>query len=134
MPIVIGALKRLDMMRSRPEFRNKLWEITNALQTGLRNAGFNMGASNSPVTPIFMNGSLTEASNMLFDLRENHGIFCSVVVYPVVPKGTIIIRIIPTAVHTLEDVNYTINAFNQIVSKLKEGGYQAAELGNFTKY
>lgn len=134
MPIVIGALKRLDMMRSRPEFRNKLWEITNALQSGLRAAGFNMGASNSPVTPIFMNGSLTEATNMLFDLRENHGIFCSVVVYPVVPKGTIIIRIIPTAVHTLEDVNYTINAFNQIVAKLKAGEYQSAELTNFTKY
>ncbi len=128
MPIVIGALKRLELMRNHPEFKDHLWEITNALQDGLRKAGFEIGVTNSPVTPVFMNGSIPEATNLILDLRENFNIFCSMVVYPVVPKGTIILRIIPTADHTIEDVEYTIDAFSQIVGKLKSGEYMADKI------
>lgn len=123
MPIVIGALKRLDLIRKNPELREKLWEVTNALHKGLRTAGFEIGVTDSPVTPVFMNGSIPEATNLILDLRENFNIFCSMVVYPVVPKGMIILRLIPTAVHTLEDVKYTIDAFSKIVDKLKTGKY-----------
>jgi glycine C-acetyltransferase len=105
MPLVEGALKRLDLIRKHPEFRDKLWTIANALQKGLKERGFNIGNTQSPVTPIFFSGEASEATNLAFDLRENYNIFCSVVGYPVVPKGVIIIRIIPTAVHTLEDVS-----------------------------
>lgn len=123
MPLVIGALKRLELMRTHPEYREKLWEITRALQGGLQKAGFNIGDTNSPVTPVYLNGSIPEATNMVFDLRENFGIFCSMVTYPVIPKGMIILRLIPTAVHTLEDVKYTIESFSKIVNKLKNGEY-----------
>ncbi len=131
MPLVIGALKRLELMRNHPELKNKLWEITHAMQSGLKKAGFEIGVTNSPVTPVFMNGSIPEATNLILDLRENFNIFCSMVVYPVVPKGMIILRIIPTAVHTLEDVNYTIDAFSKIVGKLKSGQYISDKIAAF---
>jgi glycine C-acetyltransferase len=131
LPLVVGALKRLELMRNHPEYKDKLWEITRALQSGLRNAGFEIGKTNSPVTPVFMNGSIPEATNLILDLRENFNIFCSMVVYPVVPKGVIILRIIPTAVHTMEDVNYTIDAFSKIVGKLKSGQYMSEKIAAF---
>jgi glycine C-acetyltransferase len=101
MPLVLGAIKRLELLRTRPELKNKLWEITNALQSGLTNAGFEIGKTESPVTPVYLNGTIPEATNLILDLRENYDIFCSMVVYPVVPKGIIMLRLIPTAVHTL---------------------------------
>ena len=125
MPLVIGALKRLDLIRKHPEYREKLWEITNALQNGLKEAGFEIGNTNSPVTPVYLNGSIPEATNMVLDLRENFDIFCSMVTYPVVPKGIIILRLIPSAIHTLENVRYTIESFSKIYSKLKSGQYQS---------
>ncbi|MGB6036938.1 MAG: aminotransferase class I/II-fold pyridoxal phosphate-dependent enzyme [Cryomorphaceae bacterium] len=126
MPIVIGALKRLEMMRTEPEHKENLWKIATALQTGLRDAGFNLGVTNSPVTPVFLKGTLGEATNLTMDLRENHNIFCSIVVYPVVPKEVIMLRLIPTAVHKLEDVEYTIETFKKIKVKLEAGEYEAA--------
>jgi glycine C-acetyltransferase len=119
LPLVYGALKRLELMRTQPELKDNLWKITNALQKGLVDAGFEIGETDSCVTPVYMNGSIPESTNLIFDLRENYNIFCSMVVYPVVPKGMIILRLIPTAVHTLEDVNYTIECFSKIVGKLK---------------
>jgi glycine C-acetyltransferase len=123
LPLVVGALKRLELMRTMPELKDKLWEITNALQSGLKAAGFEIGPTNSCVTPVYMNGSIPESTNLIYDLRENYNVFCSMVVYPVVPKGMIILRLIPTAVHTMEDVNYTIECFSKIVDKLKNGEY-----------
>ena len=120
-----GWLKYPSLL-SVPEYKDKLWEITNALQNGLRDAGFNIGDTNSCVTPVYLNGSIPEATNMVFDLRENFGIFCSMVTYPVIPKGMIILRLIPTATHTLEDVTYTIECFSKIVNKLKSGDYNKA--------
>lgn len=130
LPLVVGALKRLELMRTQPELKDKLWEITNALQTGLKNAGFEIGPTNSCVTPVYMNGSIPESTNLIFDLRENYNVFCSMVVYPVVPKGMIILRLIPTAVHTLEDVNYTIECFSKIVGKLKAGEYMSDKIAS----
>jgi glycine C-acetyltransferase len=123
MPLVIGAMKRLELLKNNPEIKENLWKIVHALQDGLRKNGFNIGVTESPVTPVFLEGGLTEATNVIADMRENFKVFCSMVVYPVVPKGVIMLRIIPTAVHTLEDVEYTINAFNAIAKKLKEGAY-----------
>ncbi|MBQ5609030.1 MAG: pyridoxal phosphate-dependent aminotransferase family protein [Rikenellaceae bacterium] len=123
MPMVMGALKRLDLIRKHPEYQQKLWEITNALQSGLRERGFDIGSTLSPVTPIYMKGSVAEACNMVVDLRENHALFCSIVVYPVIPKGEMILRIIPTAAHTLEDVQYTLDCFSAIREKLESGEY-----------
>ncbi len=131
MPLVVGALKRLELMRTKPELKNKLWEITNALQSGLKNAGFEIGETNSCVTPVYMNGSIPEATNLILDLRENYNIFCSMVVYPVVPKGMIILRLIPTAAHTMEHVNYTIECFSKIVGKLKSGQYMSDKIAAF---
>lgn len=128
MALVIGALKRLELMRTQPELKNNLWKVVHALQGGLKQAGFNIGTTNSPVTPVYLNGSIPEATNLIFDLRENFNIFCSMVVYPVIPKGQIILRLIPTAVHTMEDVEYTINAFSSISHKLKSGQYQADKI------
>jgi glycine C-acetyltransferase len=125
MPLVAGALKRLELIRTQPHLKSKLWEITNALQSGLKNAGFEIGPTNSCVTPVYLNGSIPESTNLIYDLRENYNIFCSMVVYPVVPKGMIILRLIPTAVHTIEDVNYTIESFSKIVVKLKAGEYMS---------
>ncbi len=131
LPLVVGALKRIELMRTQPELKNKLWEITNALQSGLKKAGFEIGDTNSCVTPVYMNGSIPEATNLILDLRENYNIFCSMVVYPVVPKGMIILRLIPTAAHTMEDVNYTIDCFNKIVGKLKSGQYMSDKIAAF---
>jgi glycine C-acetyltransferase len=123
MPMVIGALKRLDMIRTQPEHKEKLWTIVNALQKGLREAGHDLGNTQSPVTPVFLKGGVPEATNVTKVLREDYGIFCSIVVYPVIPKGTIMLRLIPTAMHTLEDVEYTIKAFTEIKKKLDAGDY-----------
>jgi glycine C-acetyltransferase len=131
LPLVIGALKRLELMRTKPELKDNLWKITNALQSGLTKAGFNIGETDTCVTPVYMNGSIPEATNLIFDLRENYNIFCSMVVYPVVPKGMIILRLIPTAVHTIEDVNYTIDCFSKIVGKLKAGEYMSDKIAAF---
>lgn len=131
MPLVIGALKRLELLRTNPELKNNLWEIVHALQTGLTKAGFTIGNTTTPVTPVYMQGGIPEATNLIIDLRENYDIFCSMVVYPVVPKGVIILRLIPTAVHTLEDVEYTIDAFSKIYTNLKEGKYTTEKIGTF---
>ena len=125
MPIVVGAIKRLEMIRTMPELSEKLWIITKALQTGLRDAGLDIGVTNSCVTPVLMKGSIPEATNVVLDLRENHGIFCSIVVYPVVPKDVILLRLIPTAVHTLDDVQRTIDSFTAVKKKLEAGAYKA---------
>ena len=127
-PLVVGFLKRLELMRNMPELKDKLWEITHALQSGLVAAGFEIGETNTCVTPVYLNGSIPESTNLIYDLRENYNIFCSMVVYPVVPKGMIILRLIPTAVHTLEDVKYTIESFSNIVGKLKAGEYMSDEI------
>jgi glycine C-acetyltransferase len=124
MPMVIGALKRLDMLRTMPELKEKLWENVHALQNGLKDQGFNIGKTNTCVTPVFLEGDIPEAMAMVNDLRENYGIFCSIVVYPVIPKGLIILRLIPTATHNLEDVKVTIEAFSAIRSKLEAGIYK----------
>lgn len=123
MPMVIGAMKRLEMLREDPSHRQKLWTIVNALQKGLRDAGLNIGKTASPVTPVMLNGTIPEATQITYDLRENYDIFCSIVVYPVVPKGTILLRLIPTAVHTLEDVEYTVKAFKEVKQKLDNKEY-----------
>jgi glycine C-acetyltransferase len=127
MAMVLGALKRLDMLRSMPELREKLWTVVNALQAGLKEAGFDLGRTNSPVTPVYMKGGPAEASNMVYDLRENYGVFCSIVVYPVIPKGELLLRLIPTAMHSLEDVTYTVNAFKEVRKKLEGGQYSKTE-------
>ena len=124
MPMVIGALKRLDLIRKHPEYQEKLWEITRALQGGLKENGFEIGVTQSPVTPVYMKGGIPEATNLIVDLREKHNLFCSVVVYPVIPKGEIILRLIPTAAHTLDDVKFTIEAFKAIRNKLESGFYR----------
>jgi glycine C-acetyltransferase len=124
MVMVKGALKRLDMIRTRPELKAKLWKNVNALQSGLVDNGFNIGDTNTCVTPVFLEGNIPEAMAMVNDLRENYGIFCSIVVYPVIPKGMILLRLIPTATHTLEDVAETIIAFSAVRDKLIEGVYK----------
>ena len=121
---VKGALKRLDMLRSRPELKAKLWENVNALQNGLKERGFDIGTTSSCVTPVYLNGSIPEAMALVKDLRENHGVFCSIVVYPVIPKGLILLRMIPTATHTLEDVAITLDAFSAIRERLENGTYK----------
>jgi glycine C-acetyltransferase len=123
MPMVIGALKRLELLRTTPELKEKLWVIVEALQKGLREAGFNIGNTESPVTPVMLNGTIAEATNITVEMREKYNIFCSIVTYPVVPKGVIMLRLIPTAVHTVEDVKYTIEAFTEINAKLVNGEY-----------
>jgi len=130
LPLVKGALKRLELMRTKPELKDNLWKITNALQKGLVENGFEIGETNTCVTPVYMNGSIPESTNLIYDLRENYNIFCSMVVYPVVPKGMIILRLIPTAVHTLEDVEYTLECFSKIVGKLKAGEYMSDKIAS----
>jgi glycine C-acetyltransferase len=124
MQLVEGALKRLDMLRTMPELKNKLWENVNALQSGLKDRGFDIGSTQSCVTPVYLNGSIPEAMALVKDLRENYGIFCSIVVYPVIPKGLILLRLIPTATHTLQDVEETLNAFEAIRERLENGIYK----------
>ena len=121
---VKGALKRLDMLRAMPELKAKLWENVNALQFGLKEKGFNIGTTTSCVTPVYLNGSIPEAMSLVKDLRENYGIFCSIVVYPVIPKGLILLRMIPTATHTLEDIDKTLSAFSTIRKRLENGIYK----------
>ncbi|MBR9922973.1 MAG: pyridoxal phosphate-dependent aminotransferase family protein [Bacteroidetes bacterium] len=123
MPFVIGDLKRLEMLRTQPEHKAKLWENVNALQGGLKEAGFDIGNTNSCVTPVYLEGDEVYAMALVNDLRENYGIFCSIVVYPVIPKGMILLRLIPTASHTMEDIDVTIEAFKAIREKLHSGYY-----------
>ncbi|NJN50267.1 MAG: aminotransferase class I/II-fold pyridoxal phosphate-dependent enzyme [Polaribacter sp.] len=124
MAMVKGALKRLDMMRTMPELKEKLWENTRALQNGLRKAGFDLGTTQTCITPVYLKGEIPEAMAMVNDLRENYGVFCSIVVYPVIPKGLIILRLIPTVTHTQEDIDETIAAFSAIREKLENGTYK----------
>ena len=129
-PLVIGAIKRLELLINKPELKDRLWTIANALQGGLKDAGFELGNTESAVTPVYLSGGVGEATNLTLDLRENFGIFCSIVTYPVVPKGVILLRLIPTAVHTLEDVKYTIESFTAIKDKLANGEYISETLAN----
>ena len=131
MPIVIGALKRLDMIRTMPELQDNLWNVARALQSGLKEAGFDIGHTNSVVTPVFLKGTLGEATNVTVELRETYGIFCSIVVYPVVPKDVIMLRLIPTTVHTLEDVRLTIECFSKVREKLEAGEYKAEKIASW---
>ncbi len=124
MPMVMGALKRLEIMQRSTEQKDKLWVIVNALQKGLKDKGFNLGVTESSVTPVFFDGNDRSVINIVKDLRENHGIFCSAVVYPVIPKGKIMLRLIPTASHTLEHVEKTIAAFSEVAENLKNGKYE----------
>tara|TARA_R110002072_G_scaffold2013_1_gene17110 strand:- start:3999 stop:5219 length:1221 start_codon:yes stop_codon:yes gene_type:complete len=128
MLLVAGALKRLELLKTQPQLKDNLWKIVGALRKGLHDNGFSTGKSNSPVTPVVLNGTVGEAAALTQDLRENYSIFCSVVIYPVIPKGMIILRLIPTAVHTLEDVEETITAFAAIKEKLTSGVYKNSEL------
>jgi len=123
MPLVEGALKRLEILKNNPELKTNLWNVVNKLQSGLKAEGFNLGQTQSPVTPVYLSGSVPEATNLVMDLRENYNIFCSIVVYPVIPKGQLMLRIIPTASHTMEDVEYTIKAFSEVRANLEAGKY-----------
>lgn len=133
MPMVVGAMKRLEILRTHPELKDNLWKIVNALQSGLKEMGFNLGATNSPVTPVYLSGSVNEGTNVVMDLRENYNIFCSIVVYPVIPKGELLLRLIPTASHTLEDVSYTIKAFSAVRKKLEEGKYSTSQFAQVVR-
>ncbi|MFD2873677.1 aminotransferase class I/II-fold pyridoxal phosphate-dependent enzyme [Mucilaginibacter ximonensis] len=126
MPMVIGLKKRFEMLKSMPELREKLWLITNTLQAGLKERGFDIGVTNTMVTPVYLKGDLYEATALTRDLRETWGIFCSIVVYPVIPKGLILLRLIPTATHSLEDVQRTLDAYSAMGEKLKAGHYREA--------
>ncbi len=125
MPLVVGSLKRLELLKTQDQLRENLWAVVRALQKGLRDAGFDLGETESPVTPVYLSGSIPEGTNITMDLRENYNVFCSIVVYPVIPKGQLLLRLIPTAMHTLEDVEYTINAFTAVKKKLEAGEYKA---------
>lgn len=124
MPMVMGAFKRLELIKTHPEYLEQLWTIARALQQGFRDRGFDIGQTQSPVTPVYLKGDIPEACNLVVDLRENYGLFCSVVVAPVIPQGEMILRIIPTAVHTLEDVEYTLKCFDAVRGKLDAGEYR----------
>jgi glycine C-acetyltransferase len=119
--LVVGNLKRLELLRNMPELREKLWSNVSKLRNGLRELGFDVGAANSCVTPVFMHGSPFEAGNLVLDMRENYNIFCSVVMYPMIPKGMILLRLIPTAAHTDADIDETLHAFGEVARKLKAG-------------
>jgi len=123
MPLVVGGMKRLELLRTQPQLRENLWKIVHNLQQGLKDAGFDIGKTESPVTPVYLKGDESEAAQLIIDLRENYSIFCSIVIYPVVPKGVLELRIIPTAMHTLEDVQQTIKAFQEVSYKLKNKLY-----------
>jgi glycine C-acetyltransferase len=123
MAMTLGAIKRLEYIQAHPEQKEKLWTVVRALQSGLREAGLNLGKTESPVTPVFMKSGVPQATHMIYDLREHFGIFCSVVVYPVVPRDVVMLRLIPTAAHTLEDVDYTIKAFKEIKTKVDNNVY-----------
>ncbi|QSE96383.1 aminotransferase class I/II-fold pyridoxal phosphate-dependent enzyme [Fulvivirga lutea] len=133
MPLVVGAMKRLELLRTKPELREQLWTVVNALQSGLKEQGFDIGTTKSCVTPVLFKGGVGEGGNMTVDLRENYNIFCSMVVYPVVPKDIIMLRLIPTAAHTLADVEETIKAFASVKTKLDEGVYKREEIMSITR-
>lgn len=124
MPMVIGLKKRFELLKSQPQLRTQLWEIARALQKGLKERGFDLGVTNTMVTPVFLKGDLYEATTLTRDLRENYGIFCSIVIYPVIPKGLILLRLIPTAAHSLQDVEHTLYAYSEMAEKLKAGYYK----------
>jgi len=128
MPLVIGNLKRLELLQTRPELKEKLWSNALKLQNGLKEKGFDIGKTDSVVTPVYMKGGVEEATAMVMDLRENYGVFCSIVVYPVIPKGHIIYRLIPTAAHTDEDIELTLKAFEETKQKLDEGKYKVSAI------
>jgi len=128
MPYVVGNLKRLELLRSKPELKENLWKNALALQNGLKEKGFDIGKTDSVVTPVYMKGGVEEATAMVMDIRENYKIFCSIVVYPVIPKGHIIYRLIPTAVHTQEEIDLTLKAFSETKAKLDAGAYKVAEI------
>jgi len=128
MPMVLGLKKRFELLKSKPELRQSLWQISGALQNGLRERGFNLGVTNTMVTPVFLEGDLFEATSLTRDLRENYSIFCSIVIYPVIPKGLILLRLIPTAAHSLEDVQCTLDAYSEMAEKLKAGYYRENKL------
>src|SRR5476651_2484367 len=128
MPMVLGLKKRFELLTSQPQLREKLWEISSTLQKGLRERGFNLGVTNTMVTPVFLEGNLYEATSLTRDLRENYGIFCSIVIYPVIPKGLILLRLIPTASHSLADVQRTLDAYSEMGEKLKAGFYRENKL------
>jgi len=132
MAMTIGAIKRLEIVKTHPEYREKLWTVVKALQKGLKEAGLDLGRTESPVTPVFMKCPLGRVTQLIYDLRENYGVFCSVVIYPVVPKDVVMLRLIPTAAHTLEDVEYTIDAFKALKSKLDNNEYPD-EMADFSK-
>jgi glycine C-acetyltransferase len=125
MPIVLGNLKRLELLKTQPQLKEKLWENAMKLQKGLKERGFDIGKTDTPVTPVYMKGGIEEATAMVMDMRENYSIFCSIVVYPVIPKGHIIYRLIPTAAHTDEDIQQTLEAFSETKAKLDAGAYKA---------
>ncbi|MDI3479853.1 MAG: glycine C-acetyltransferase [Rikenellaceae bacterium] len=128
MPMVIGIQKRLEMIKTMPELRENLWKNVHIIQSGLKEAGFDIGKTQSPVTPVFLKGGDREATNLIVDLRENYSIFCSIVTYPVVPKGVFLIRIIPSAAHSLDDIDITIKAFKEVKGKLDSGYYRELEI------
>lgn len=128
MPIVVGNLKRLELLQTQPELKAKLWENVHALQSGLKERGFDIGHSNTPVTPVYLKGSPSEAANMIMDIRENYNIFLSIVVYPVVPKGVMLLRLTPTAVHTRQDIDETLHCFSEVAERLKAGTYLTQKL------
>ncbi len=131
MPLVIGGMKRLELLRTKPELKANLWKIVDAIQSGLREKGYNLGTTKSPVTPVFLNGTEYEAGNLILELREKYNVFCSMVIYPIVPKNIIMLRIIPTAAHSLEDVNITIDAFDAVRKNLESGVYRKEGIFNF---
>ncbi|MEK7720153.1 MAG: pyridoxal phosphate-dependent aminotransferase family protein [Bacteroidota bacterium] len=130
--MVIGLLKRLELIKTQPQIRENLWIIVEALQKGLRAENFDLGVTNSPVTPVYLSGSVPEGTNVIMDLRENYNIFCSIVIYPVIPKGQLLLRLIPTSSHTLEDVEYTIKAFSEVRKKLEAGKYVASKIAQIS--
>lgn len=132
MAMTMGAIKRLELIKAHPEYREKLWTVVRALQKGLREAGLDLGKTESPVTPVFMKCPLTQVTQLIYDLRENYNIFCSVVIYPVVPRDVVMLRLIPTAIHSLDDVAYTVKAFREIKKKIDNDEYPH-EMADFTK-
>ncbi len=134
MPMVIGALKRLELLQTKPELKANLWKVVNVLQKGLKENGFDIGVTESPVTPVMMHGDIIEATNLIVDLRQNFSIFCSIVIYPVVPKGTMLLRLIPTASHTVADVEETLKAFAICRDKLKKGQYKGEQFTDVSKF
>ncbi|MDA3854500.1 MAG: aminotransferase class I/II-fold pyridoxal phosphate-dependent enzyme [Bacteroidales bacterium] len=133
MPLVEGGIKRLELLKNSPDLREKLWTVASALQKGLKAQGFDLGKTNSPVTPVYLSGSVPEATNLVMDLRENYNLFCSIVIYPVIPKGQLMLRLIPTASHSLEDVEYTIKCFTAVRDNLVAGKYDMDSIPDINK-